>query len=221
MTTLLLALSLAACGTDAPPAASTPDSTPSQSQDVDNTQAPSQSETLEEPSQTPADDVGEAGPSILVAYFSWSGNTRTMAEAIQTHLDTDLFEITTVNGYSEDYNTVLDEAQAEQRENARPELAEQVEDMEQYDVVFLGYPNWWGDAPMAIYSFLDAYDLSGKTVIPFVTSGGSGFSRTISAIEEAEPEATVIEGLALSGSSVGSAGDQITQWLDGLALTDE
>ena len=167
---------------------------------------------------TTEDAPATAGSKILVAYFSHSGNTRTVAEAIQTHLNTDIFEITTVTPYSEDYDTVVEEAQAEQRQNARPALAAQVENMEQYDTVFLGYPNWWGDMPMALYTFLDTYDLSGKTVVPFVTSGGSGFSGTVDTIAAAEPEAVMLEGLALSGDSVDSAGDEINAWLDGLSL---
>lgn len=114
--------------------------------------------------QTPGPDSEHT--AALVAYFSWSGNTRTVAEKIQAQTGADIFEITTVNSYSDDYDTVLNEAQAEQRENARPELSGHVENMAGYDVVYLGYPNWWGDMPMALYSFLEAYDLSSKTIVP-------------------------------------------------------
>ena len=91
-----------------------------------------------------------------------------------------------------------------------------MENLDDYDVIFLGFPNWWGDMPMAVYSFLDEVDLSGKTVVPFVTSGGSGFSNTISTIESMESGAMVQEGLSISGSSVMNAQDQITEWLSGL-----
>ena len=81
-------------------------------------------------------------------------------------------------------------------------------------MIFLGFPNWWGDMPMAVYTFLEETDLSGKTIIPFVTSGGSGFSGTIEAIEELQPEASVIEGLSISGSQAAQAQEQVEQWLD-------
>ena len=95
----------------------------------------------------------------------------------------DLFSIQTQERYPDTYDETIDaQGQQEQQEGARPALRSQVEDMDSYDVIFLGYPNWWGDMPMAVYSFLDEYDLSGKQVIPFVTSGGSGFSNTVAAI---------------------------------------
>lgn len=95
---------------------------------------------------------------ILIAYFSWGGNTEGGA---------DLFEITMVNPYSSDYNTVLDEAQRDQNAQARPELATHVENMDEYDIVMLGYPNWWASIPMPVASFLEEYDFSGKTILPF------------------------------------------------------
>lgn len=200
---------------------SLPEETPSQSksfveqEDVLVATSPVQTALQE---QTPETDSEHT--AALVAYFSWSGNTRTVAEKIQGQTGADIFEITTVNSYSDDYDTVLNEAQTEQRENARPELSGHVENMESYDVVYLGYPNWWGDMPMALYSFLEAYDLSSKTIVPFVTSGGSGFSGTIDAIRGAQPNATVVDGLALDGSSAASSDTQISQWLSGLGLAE-
>lgn len=155
----------------------------------------------------------ESGSSAPASHFS-------SAEKIQVQTGADIFEITTVNGYSDDYDTVLNEAQAEQRENARPELNGHVENMDGYDVVYLGYPNWWGDMPMALYTFLEAYDLSGKTIVPFVTSGGSGSSGTINTIRSAQPDATAVDGLALDGSSAASSDTQISQWLNNLELAE-
>ena len=86
-------------------------------------------------------------------------------------------------------------------------------------MIFLGYPNWWGDMPMAVYSFLDEYDLSGKQVIPFVTSGGSGFSNTVAAIAQLEPQAQIIEGLALSDSEAPQAQARVQEWLGTLELS--
>lgn len=152
----------------------------------------------------------------LIVYFSRSGNTESVAERIAERTGADVFEILTVQDYPEDYNELLDFARNEQRENARPELATHIENMDVYDVIFLGYPNWWGDMPMPLYSFLDEYDLSGKTIMPFVTSGGSGLSRTIRAIENAEPEAIVLEGLSIRDRRVNDSSTDraIEEWID-------
>lgn len=152
---------------------------------------------------------------ILVAYFSHSGNTKGIAEDIQKKTGADIFEITTVNKYSSDYNTVLDEAKAEQNDNARPELSSKVENMEQYQTVIIGFPIWWGDMPMAVYSFLDEYDLSGKTVLPFCTHGGSGLCGTDKNIQQEEKDAKVADGLAISDSSLNDAGEDVDKWLKG------
>lgn len=162
----------------------------------------------ESDTETPADNG-----KILVAYFSHSGNTKKIAEEIQSKTGADVFEIKTVNAYSNDYNTVLDEAKAELNDNARPELSEKVTDMSQYQTVILGFPIWWGDMPMAVYSFLDEYDLSGKTVLPFCTHGGSGLSGTDKNIQSEEKDAKVTDGLAISDSSLDDADGDIDKWL--------
>jgi sulfatase modifying factor 1 len=107
----------------------------------------------------------------LIAFFSWGGNTKGVAEEIARQTDADLFEIIMVHPYSSDYNTVLDEAQRDQNAQARPELASHVEDIAQYDTILLGYPNWWASIPMPVASFLEEYDFSGKTIIPFCSHG--------------------------------------------------
>lgn len=112
----------------------------------------------------------------------------------------------------------MDVAQQEQRDNARPELAAQVENWDSYDVVFVGYPDWWSDAPMLIYSFLEAYDWEGKTLIPFCTSGGSGFGRSLDKLPGSAPAANILEGLHVSGSRVDGASEEIASWIDGLNL---
>ena len=178
--------------------------------------------TSEEPSsyevpEEPAEPTEEAG-GTLVSYFSWSGNTEQMAQMIQAETDGDLFEIEPATPYTDDYNTLLDVAQQEQADNARPELASQVENWESYDVVFVGYPDWWSDAPMLIYSFLEAYDWEGKTLVPFCTSGGSGFGRSLDKLPDSAPDATIVEGLHVSGSRVDGASEEIASWIDGLNL---
>ena len=109
-------------------------------------------------------------------------------------------------------------AQKEQSTDARPAISGSIENIEQYDVIYVGYPNWWGDMPMILYTFFDTYDLSGKTVVPFVTSGGSGFSDTISTIRRLEPDASVLEGLSLSSSRASDPGSDVADWLTGLGL---
>ena len=127
-----------------------------------------------------------------------------------------MFEIATATPYTDDYNELLDIAQQEQAEDARPALANQVENWESYDVIFVGYPNWWSDAPMAVYTFLESYDFSGKTLIPFNTSASGGFGRSLSGIEESAPGATILEGLALTESELSDAQTRVSAWLDEL-----
>lgn len=141
-----------------------------------------------------------------------------MAQIIQTETGGDLFKIEPATPYTDDYNTILDVAQQEQADNARPEPALQVENWEEYDVVFVGYPDWWSDAPMLIYSFLEAYDWEGKTLVPFCTSGGSGFGRSLDKLPDSAPGATIVEGLHVSGSSVDGASEEIASWIAELNL---
>lgn len=208
---MTLVFSLAACsgGTTSSEGNS---SEPSSETSV-TSEEPSSSEVPEEP----AEPTEEAG-GTLVSYFSWSGNTEQMAQMIQAETDGDLFEIEPATPYTDDYNTLLDVAQQEQADNARPELASQVENWESYDVVFVGYPDWWSDAPMLIYSFLEAYDWEGKTLVPFCTSGGSGFGRSLDKLPDSAPDATIVEGLHVSGSRVDGASEEIASWIDGLNL---
>lgn len=184
-----------------------------------------------------------AQSSLLVAYFSYAenaalpddvdasasasiqpwngaltGNTGVVADMIAQATGADLFSIRTVEQYPDTYDATIDQGQQEQSDGARPELATHLENLDSYDTIFLGFPNWWGDMPMAVYTFLDEVDLSGKTVIPFVTSGGSGFSNTISTIQEMEPQATVQEGLSIGASSATGAQQQVESWLSELGL---
>lgn len=142
------------------------------------------------------------------------GNTQYVAMVIAENTDADIFRIEPVTPYPLDHSELEDIAQREQSEAARPEIAGEVENINQYDTIFFGFPNWYYDMPMIMYSFLDQYDLSGKTIVPFVTSGGSGFSDAISTITEMEPEADVVKnGLSISRNVVEDAEDDIVQWL--------
>lgn len=151
---------------------------------------------------------------ILIAYFSWGGNTKGVAEEIQRQTGADLFEITLVNPYSSDYNTVLDEAQRDQNAQARPELASHVENMDEYDTIMIGYPNWWASIPMPIASFLEEYDFSGKTILPFCSHGGGRFGQSLTAIAKLAPDATMGEALSIHYSGGSDLSNDVTDWLE-------
>lgn len=141
------------------------------------------------------------------------GNTQYIAQAIQQSVGGDLFAIETVQEYPGTHDELLEFAYNELQDNARPELAAQIENSDDYSVIFLGYPNWNSDLPMPLYTFLESYDFSGKTIIPFVTHGGSGFSRTISTIQELQPGATVVEdGFSVSRNAVADAAQDAMDW---------
>lgn len=184
---------------------------------LNNNQNESQdtNETVSNESKT--DDVNiENMGNTLILYFSMSGNTETVANYIHEEIGGDIVKLETVQTYPEDYDELVDYAREEQRDNARPELETTIENIEQYDTIFLGYPNWWGDMPMPIYSFLDQYDLSNKTIAPFITHGGSGLSGTPANIANEEPDAVVTEGLAINGDAVDDCQDEVNEWLNEL-----
>ena len=163
----------------------------------------------------------------LIAYFSRKGNnyvggsivnlpignTEVISNKIQKLTGSDLFEIKTVKSYPEDYTETTNVAQDEKRENARPELTETVDNMDSYDVIYLGYPNWWGTMPMAVFTFLEAYDFSGKTIIPYCTNEGSGMGSSERDIKKLCPSANVSAGLAIIGGSVQRADKDVANWL--------
>lgn len=142
------------------------------------------------------------------------GNTQYVAYIIAENTGADIFRIEPVTPYPLDHSELEDIAQKEQSENFRPEIAGTVENIGQYDTIFFGFPNWYYDMPMIMYSFLDQYDLAGKTVVPFVTSGGSGFSDAISTIKDMEPDADVVtDGLSISRNVVQDSESDIIEWL--------
>ena len=159
----------------------------------------------------------EAG-NVLIVYFSQTGNTETVANIIHDNVGGDIVKLETTEAYPSDYDELVDYAHQEQQEDARPELSTVIENIEQYDTIFLGYPNWWGDMPMAIYTFLDTYDLSGKTIAPFITHGGSGLSGTPENIQEEELNASVTEGLAIDGDEASDSSEGVVEWLNSLGF---
>lgn len=239
----MMVLSLAACSGNEVQESSQPEASSSAEQ-VSESEAPASQSEESESASVPSSEVPESegtGTNMLVAYFSYAenadlpegvdasatasiqmwnddltGNTGVVAHMIAETAGAALFSIQTVEKYPDTYDATIDQGQEERNADARPELASLPENLDQYDVIFLGFPNWWGDMPMALYSFLDEVDLTGKTIVPFVTSGGSGFSNTISTIESMESGATVQDGLSISGSSATEAQDQVSEWLSGL-----
>lgn len=183
----------------------------SQETDKDTTTDSNETSKEETPNLTSSDNV-------LIAYFSWSGNTETLANMIHEKVGGELYEITTVTPYTDDYDDLLDQAQQEQRDDTRPEIANHIDNFEKYEVVFVGYPNWWSDTPMAILSFLEQYNFTGKTVVPFCTHGSGGFGSSIKSITDSASEANILDGFEVSGSSVESANDDVIKWIDGLNL---
>ena len=156
--------------------------------------------------------------NVLIVYFSQTGNTETVANIIHDNVGGDIVKLETTEAYPSDYDELVDYAQQEQQEDARLELSTVIENIEQYDTIFLGYPNWWGDMPMAIYTFLDTYDLSGKTIAPFITHGGSGLSGTPENIQEEELNASVTEGLAIDGDEASDSSEDVVEWLNSLGF---
>ena len=204
--------SLTACGNGNPQ----PDASKPPSQPVEESEPPADTT---KPTDTPgATDAPEEGGKTLVAYFSWSGNTEQVAQIIQAATGADVFKIEPATPYTDDYNALLDVARQEQADNARPELAAQVENWENYDVIFVGYPNWWSDVPMAVYTFLESYDFKDKTLVPFNTSASGGFGRSLDGIAESAAGATILEGIALTEGELADAQNAVTEWLAALEV---
>lgn len=175
-------------------------------------------ETETEPESGEGNQPDGEGSRALVVYFSWSGNTENVANSIAAQTGADMFRIVPAEPYVDDYNTLLEIASEEKQNGARPEIADSIEDLGQYDVIYAGFPNWWGDMPMILYSFFDSYDLSGKTIAPFCTSGGSGLSDTVNSIKALEPEAEVLEGLHIRDSASSDPDSAVGEWLERLGL---
>lgn len=163
------------------------------------------------------EDVDAASSaSVQVIGGKHEGNTKLIAEMIEDETGGDLFLIETEKKYPTDYEELETLAQEEGSRGERPALATHVENMERYDTIYLGFPNWWYDMPMAVYSFLEEYDLQGKTIIPFCTSGGSGFSNAMEEIRRLQPDAEVLEGLPIYQDDVRDSAGAVKAWLSGL-----
>lgn len=164
---------------------------------------------------------------VLIAYFSHEGeayaggkivtleigNTRVAAQMMEDMTGADVFRIETVNPYPYNHMETVTLAQEEQKENARPELKGNEIDIEPYDTIILGYPNWWGTMPMAVFTFLESHDFAGKTILPLCTHEGSGMGHSEADIKAVCPDARVERGLAITGCKVSKAGKNIEKWL--------
>lgn len=169
------------------------------------------------------------GKACLIAYYSRKGNnyvngrivnleignTEVIAKMINEIIGGDMFHIDTIKPYPEDYEETTKVAKQELKSNARPELSEHVADMDVYNVIFLGYPNWWGTMPMAVHTFLESYDFSGKTIIPFCTHEGSGLGASVKNITKLCPKADVVNAISFRGGNVRNARGEVENWLNG------
>lgn len=220
--TLCLLAGTAACGGSNRTTQSTAETTAP-------TAAPAQDTASVQPAAAPDEGSAEettAGSHILVAYFSLAneqyevgviekGNTEIVAEIIADATDANTFKIESTEEYPTTYDGLLEVSR--QEENDPPQIAGTVEDMDGYDTIFLGYPIWWGDLPTIVKVFLQSYDFTGKTIVPFCTHAGSGLSGTPGTIEDICPDASVGEGLAIRGSTAqndrDSAAQSVESWL--------
>ncbi|MGD1049130.1 MAG: flavodoxin [Candidatus Krumholzibacteriaceae bacterium] len=154
-----------------------------------------------------------ATKKILVAYFSHSGNTREIANRIHKSVGGDIFEIQAVKPYPRDYDATVEQARQELDSGCKPALKTKIENIKQYDFVFIGYPVWWSTVPAPIRTFLSEYDFSGKTIAPFCTHEGSGLGRSAADISRLCPKSTVLDGAAIRGRDVKTAQNKVSEWL--------
>lgn len=168
----------------------------------------------------------------LIAYFSHAGqnyshgsirnlsvgNTEVVAKKIHALIESDLFYIDTVQKYPDDHMQKIEIAKKEFNEGARPELNGRVENMEEYDTVIVAFPNWWTTMPMAVFTFLESYDFTGKKICPLITHGGSGFSNSLSDIRKLCPGADITDGLAIIGDDAATCDKDVERWLKNIGL---
>lgn len=162
-----------------------------------------------------------SGASRLVSNGKLYGNTEYVATLISEETGGDLFQIKTTHAYPGTHKELIDAAKKEVDSKARPKLATHIKNLADYDIVFIGFPNWWYDMPMALYSFFDEYDFTGKTLIPFCTHGGSRFSQAEKTIASLEKGAKMQKGLAISRNNVSDSGESVLKWLRGMGMTSK
>ena len=213
LVTGLLLLSLSACGNTSTPQSAQP-SEESSTGNVETSTQQITGEESSEPQESSAANPETAESTVLVAYFSCTGNTEAVAQTSAELLEAELYEIAPENPYTEEdlaYNSSTRVAEVQHDPNARPAISGNVEDMSRYDIVLVGYPLWWGQAPRIINTFLESYDFSGKTVIPFCTSSSGGIEDS-----EAELQALYEDSIQFGEGArfpAGAEQDEISAWL--------
>ena len=196
------------------PGIETPE-TPDDGED-DTPENPDEPENPEEPGDDPDTPSGDS--KILVAYFSWGGTTQRMAQEIVRQTGADIFRIEPVVPYPTDYTKCTEMAQEEKNNNARPAIADEVENWEQYDTVFIGCPVWWWTTPMIICTFAESYDFEGKTVVPFCTYASTYRDETLARIVELTPAADHLTGEGLTSGRINE--QNISLWLNGIGIIE-
>lgn len=167
--------------------------------------------TVEESTETTTVEKTESDSKSLVVYFSKIGTTEKIANEIKDITGSDIVKIETVTPYPEDYNETVEIAQKEKTEKARPEIKITVDNLDEYDTIYIGYPIWWGTMPMAMFTFIENNNLDGKTIIPFSTHKGSGLGSSVSDLKTALPNSTIKDGLACNSSTTTA---QIKNWIE-------
>lgn len=228
--TIMMVVSLAACaGNSEPTEINSPDAQSSVSEETSVSESSTaefepeseatQPDDTEETEPAPETDTGSEGTKVLVVYFSATNTTEGVAEHIANGLNADIYEIVPEDPYTDadlNYNDNNSRTTIEMNDpNARPAISGSVENMEQYDIIFVGYPIWWGEAPRIVSTFMESYDFSGKTIVPFCTSGGSGIGSSASNLERLTSGATWLDGRRLNGSD---SQDTVMEWVNSLDL---
>lgn len=210
--TFLMAVSLVACAGNSNPAET--NSSDTENSVLEETSVPESSAVESEP------ETEAQGTKVLVAYFSATGTTEGVAEHIANGLNADIYEIVPEDPYTDadlNYNDNNSRTTIEMNDpSARPAISGSVDNMDQYDIVFLGYPIWWGEAPRIVSTFMESYDFSGKTIVPFCTSGGSGMGSSATNLEQLTSGATWLDGQRLNGND---SQDTVMEWVNGLGLS--
>lgn len=210
---LTMILGLAACGNSA----SQTEKPSTEDTSVESKADTNSAENSTDKENTDNQDVQDH--KVLVAYFSATGTTKGVAEHIANGLNADIYEIVPEDPYTDadlNYNDNNSRTTIEMNDpNARPAISGSVENMEQYDIIFVGYPIWWGEAPRIVSTFMESYDFSGKTIVPFCTSGGSGIGSSASNLERLTSGATWLDGRRLNGSD---SQDTVMEWVNSLDL---
>ena len=150
---------------------------------------------------------------ILIVYYSWSGNTETVAKEIQKQTKGDIFKIEPVKPYPTEYKSCTEQAKKEIKDDYKPAIKGKVENINSYDIIYIGTPNWWSTLAPPVKTFLTSYDLSGKTIMPFVTHGSGGEARCISDMKKIVPKANFKKGLAMNGSKVNKCQPEVEKWV--------